>query len=369
MHNSMINDNENGGIMVHKKKMIHLSLGLMACVFAIESNVLNAGRMASYPSSNAPYYPQDRFSSPQDAYSPEPYGRYDNRYDDRYDNAQDPYYAPQASIEADLYPGPDARQGRRDDQDRLRGNDRLPSDPYLAPRSDNRSRDDRDALQSHDRWGSDSRSTQQRNAVPPAAKSSLKVHNDDRFDSGASGWQYRGKPLGTSELNFKKIGKFLGNAGKTGDVPVTKKIKLENPGKFVKISFDVLKIDSWDDEKFEFKINQTLMASLLFKLDKTEKNPYIVSSTENKNLGFRGEWSDQIHHFEYIFRNTGTHLISQHPDKYEDRVVPYQDNELYLGFYSYQDQGIDDESWGLDNVRITSADTLEELSEKEGSAA
>jgi len=109
----------------------------------------------------------------------------------------------------------------------------------------------------------------------------------------------------------------------------------------VTIAFDFYEIDSWDFEKFEIFIDNANIISDEFKHDREDfsSGPAINASslifpldTGTNDYGF-SHWSDQGYHYELNYITSAT--------------------SLKLGFGATIGQGINDESWGIDNVLIT----------------
>ena len=158
------------------------------------------------------------------------------------------------------------------------------------------------------------------------------------YFASSSGWTG-----GTIDSTNAYYGSFLGRyaAGtKTNDQDVYKSFSFNRQP--ATISFDLLKIDSWDGESFSAYINNTAAFTRNFSLgasigsDSGSTNGFnwtIAAKDSNSNHGFENGWADQ----------TATVTIA----------LPAGYSNLQIGFGSTLDQGISDESYGIDNFSIT----------------
>jgi hypothetical protein len=168
----------------------------------------------------------------------------------------------------------------------------------------------------------------------------------DSFDS-LSGWTG-----GTLETSSSYYGNFLGrysNGSKTNGQDVSKSFTLNSQP--ATLSFDFIKLDSWDAENFRAYINDTVAFTGNFRYDQA------ISSTSGTTNGFSwtiapkdsfanngfSSWQDQI----------GTVTIS----------LPSGYSNVKIGFGSDLNSDASDESYGIDNLsiiqsNINSTDTL-----------
>ena len=168
----------------------------------------------------------------------------------------------------------------------------------------------------------------------------------DSFDS-LSGWS--GGALDSSSSYY---GSFLGryaNGSKTNGQDVSKSFTLNSQP--ATISFDFLRLDSWDAENFTAYINNTAAFTGNFRFDQaiisasgtTNGFSWTIAAKDSyANHGFSG-WQDQ----------TATITIT----------LPSGYSNIKLGFGSDLNSDSSDESYGIDNLSIiqsnvSSADTL-----------
>ena len=155
----------------------------------------------------------------------------------------------------------------------------------------------------------------------------------EEFTNGATGWTDNTVTTSTGEL-----GSFLGRFGGTNCTEGVSKIfdfGIENAGKTVTIDFDMYEIDSWDGEEFIVYINGEEVSSDRMKFDDYYGNT--DGGTETSNNEFTGWGSEDIHHYTL-------------------EAVVDSDGKIKLGFGTTLNQEISDESWGIDNLVITSGD-------------
>ena len=160
---------------------------------------------------------------------------------------------------------------------------------------------------------------------------------NDAFDS-LSGWT--GGVLNNSSSYF---GSFLGRYGigsKTNGQDVSKSFSLSSQP--ATISFDFIKFDTWDGEAFTAYVNDTAAFSGSFRYGQS------ISSASGSTNGFN--WTiapkDSLgtHGFGGWENQTATITITL-PSGYS--------NFNKLGFGSNLDEGISNESYGIDNLTIT----------------
>ncbi|QVL54205.1 MAG: hypothetical protein KFB97_07965 [Cyanobium sp. M30B3] len=166
--------------------------------------------------------------------------------------------------------------------------------------------------------------------------------------SSLDGWT--GGKLDSSSAYY---GSFLGryaNGAKTNGQDTFKSFSLA--GQPATISFDVHRIDSWDWEQFRAYVNDTVAFETTFhqRVDinavSSSTNGYSWTITPKDQRGSHGfgvgfpkaRWDDQ----------TATVTIT----------VPSGRDTIKLGFGSGLDQDIHDESYGIDNLKITTAVSL-----------
>ena len=156
------------------------------------------------------------------------------------------------------------------------------------------------------------------------------------FENGPGGW------LNGSTSHDDAYGNILRGGGSTGQA-TQNTFALEGDSAFAVIGFDMHAIDSWDGESFDIYVDNALVASASFSQNSDSAtgtwvtdNPdisFAMEATSGRgDTGFSGEWTDQSFRMEVRVANPG--------------------NEVTVGFGSTLDQGIGDESWGVDNISV-----------------
>ncbi len=166
------------------------------------------------------------------------------------------------------------------------------------------------------------------------------------FEGGASGWSNNSTTYtGTVLTDF--LGSF-GNGGAT-----SKTFTLPAGANETTISFDFYKMDSWDGENFQIQIGGQTVAARSFNFSTGVASPVggiddtvAVTFSDGVDHGaiVNAGWND------YSFRVELTLTEAQ------IAALPVDANGnpmLQLGFTSTLDQGITDESWGIDNLSIS----------------
>ena len=162
--------------------------------------------------------------------------------------------------------------------------------------------------------------------------SATTITNED-FESGASGWNNNTATDGGSTFTT-----FLGrHSGTGGSQGLYKDFTLSGDQTEVTINFDFYEIDSWDNEYFNIYVNDTLIRQDLYQHNREDAPTGTVdlfggASSPDTNYGFAG-WPDQGIGYSFTYATSGT--------------------SLRLGFGTTINQGLSDESWGIDNVLIT----------------
>ncbi len=116
-------------------------------------------------------------------------------------------------------------------------------------------------------------------------------------------------------------------------------------GQVVKIEFDMYEIDSWDGEKFNVLINGNLSSSVNYHNSSWSivDGGINVGDLSNSSNGGLNGYTEEIHH--YSLQATLDSL-----------------GKVQIGFGSVLDQDITDESWGIDNLQITTVNSGTSLS-------
>ncbi|MBB6521888.1 cadherin repeat domain-containing protein [Pseudoteredinibacter isoporae] len=169
------------------------------------------------------------------------------------------------------------------------------------------------------------------------------------FESGTTGWSNNNTTDGGASLsNF--LGRFSGG-GIFGGGPdaVEKTFALGSGAESAVIEFDLYEIDSWDNENFIIDVNGERIEIPLSYTRDDEANSgtqgsvswSLVPQGPASNLGFTNAWyiqgTDQIH---------TVRIEVQQPS-----------DQLTLKLSSSLDEWVENESWGIDNLRIQSFDS------------
>jgi hypothetical protein len=157
----------------------------------------------------------------------------------------------------------------------------------------------------------------------------------ENFENGtAQGWT-NNTVTTVGEQKTGELTEFLGRFGGTcGSESISKTFDfgIENAGNTVTIEFDMYEIDSWDGEHFKVFTNGKEVSSNAMYWDDCNGNKDGGKATNNNE--FTGYGAEEIHHYSL-------------------QATVDKNGHVKLGFGSTLDQGIADESWGIDNVTIT----------------
>ncbi|MEZ9602511.1 tandem-95 repeat protein, partial [Vibrio sp. 10N.261.55.A10] len=178
--------------------------------------------------------------------------------------------------------------------------------------------------------------------MPELSIASDLVIASDNFESGSNGWN-----TGTESSQGFESGDMLGRIGGTGgDEAVSKTYDIPSDVSEVNISFSFYEIDSWDGESFQIFVGGEELTSLDNSAFRTQDGTTTLYDSEGNEVGevvhgvSQGEgfsgWNDQAHQINL--------------------TVPVEDGQLELGFGSTLNQGVSDESFGIDNIEITVSD-------------
>ena len=173
---------------------------------------------------------------------------------------------------------------------------------------------------------------------------------DETFDSTLGGWQRpsseHGSPIvrqGSSVSSDYVMGGFANGSKDSLGRDIWRDLSLSGDG--ASISFDFLRLDTWDGETFKIYANNEVIASIPFLYSRNESTP--ISGTTAS--GYR---------YAMVPLTTldlnGNALVDQ---KFKVVIdVPVAVTTLRIGFGSTLDQNAADESWAIDNFRVN--DTL-----------
>jgi hypothetical protein len=166
----------------------------------------------------------------------------------------------------------------------------------------------------------------------------------DDFENGAGFWVG-----GVTDGSQDAFGGILGPyGGSNGDEIVTRTFDLLSGYDYATVEFDMLAIDSWDNEEFIIFVDGSPVSSYNFAWQQdgvtgawTTSDPnFNISITPNgsrSQLGYSSNWSDQVYSVSVQVTNPGP--------------------SMSIGFGSTLDQSVADESWGVDNLQVTSTNT------------
>ena len=189
---------------------------------------------------------------------------------------------------------------------------------------------------------------------------------EEDFEGGATGWSDNiTTNLGGELTEF--LGRFGGTDGKEG-VSKTFNLGIENAGKIVDIEFDMFELDSWDGsndfnriaedgkiESFQVFVNGSKMADDEYDAftsdeignskDDSDGGKQVGNLSYDANGGWGDKDSDranneEIHHY----------VVQARVDA---------NGEVKLGFGSTLNQEIDDESFGIDNIKISHSNNID----------
>jgi hypothetical protein len=146
------------------------------------------------------------------------------------------------------------------------------------------------------------------------------------------------------------LGRFLGRFGGNSDgsqaVFKTYDFGENRAGQTVEINFDMIEMDSWNGELFKVFINnaESSVQSYWFTSNQIRDGGIDVGDLSNgANEGFNGSaYTEEVHHYTL-------------------RAVLDTDGRVTLGFGAKLDQAVSDESFGIDNVVITTDVSATEL--------
>lgn len=164
----------------------------------------------------------------------------------------------------------------------------------------------------------------------------------DTFEAGTTG-SFVGGALGYSD----ELSNLLRGGGSDGEQMARATYDLDPDLEYAVMSFDMVAIDSWDGENFNVYVNDEVVATASFdyrangvgtwQTDNPDVSVSISHNDDLGNMGFDNGWPDQSASMQITVRNPG--------------------EQVSLGFGSTLDQGVDDESWGVDNVRVVSTNS------------
>lgn len=170
------------------------------------------------------------------------------------------------------------------------------------------------------------------------------------FENGrADGWA--GATVSDDDPAF---GSFLGRFGGTGgDEMVHKTWSLDPDAGFAVVEFDLHAIDTWDLERVNIFLNSQIASQRSFS-----SHTYDEGQGMTYDAGLAGvniTYTTLRETAEYGYSARGDANQSSLDESMRVRmIVTDPGDSLKLGFGSTLNQSISDESWAVDNVRVTS---------------
>lgn len=169
------------------------------------------------------------------------------------------------------------------------------------------------------------------------------IVQQDVFENGAGNW------IGGALASDENYGGLLRGGGSDGEQAAQSTYELDADMEYAVLEFDMTAIDSWDGEEFQIYVNDAVVATATFNNASgngigdtwTISNPDIeisMTAGEFGHGGFDSDWQDQSMNVQIQMRNAGENVT--------------------LGFGSTLNQSVQDESWGVDNVRVTSTNSV-----------
>ena len=179
----------------------------------------------------------------------------------------------------------------------------------------------------------------------------------ENYEHGASGWSF-GRTAKQSNGN-DYLGNHGGYGSHTAHMPEAKSFALQENTEKVVLEFDFLEIDSWDNERFFIEIDgkQVNLGSFNWRANEgatsfdvgdgiTVEKGAAVKTVQTRNATDFWAHNDSLHTFKITLDN---------PD------FRNADGKLDLKFGAALSGGSWEESWGVDNLRITEFDSAVSL--------
>lgn len=173
----------------------------------------------------------------------------------------------------------------------------------------------------------------------------------DNFDNGlAEGWS-----VGTTDDANLNYGGILGRFGGTGGGQmVHKSYDLNGDAGFAVLEFDLHAIDTWDLEDLKIFLNDDVASQRSFSTHSGHADLQREISTDDPNIKvtYTTPTSGELGYWE-----RGD--LATHDETVSVRIeVTDPGTSIKLGFGSTLNQDVNDESWAVDNVRVTSTNDL-----------
>ncbi len=175
----------------------------------------------------------------------------------------------------------------------------------------------------------------------------------DDFENGqAPGWSVPN--IDATDPDFTAI---LGRFGGTGGQQmVHKTFDLDPEAGFAVLEFDMHAIDTWDMENMFVYLNDEVVSQRNFSTHGLDPGRQVAVNTDNPDIQVSYEVTRPAG--EYGFWERGN--TSSYDETVTVRmVVANPGDQIKLGFGSSLNQPVSDESWAIDNVRVTSTNDPE----------
>jgi hypothetical protein len=130
----------------------------------------------------------------------------------------------------------------------------------------------------------------------------------------------------------KVLGRYGGNPSGTEIVSKTYDFGKGWAGQEVRIQFDMIEMDSWDGHEFKVFINGGVNSSRFLNL--SNNGGISIGDLSNSNNNGLNSFPDELHFYNLT-------------------VTLDNNGQVKLGFGSTLDEGTNNESWGIDNVVVT----------------
>jgi hypothetical protein len=161
--------------------------------------------------------------------------------------------------------------------------------------------------------------------------------SSEDFEAGATGWVDNTTTNGGAYLT-NHLGRFSNDGGVQSN---SKTYVLSGTQGYTVIEFDFYRVDSWDTEAFRIFVDDTQIFTQNFTTGAmiiADGSSGVVSWTASElntisaNFAYNS-WTDQMFHFTLTIQNSAAGSVK-------------------LGFGSTTNQGVTDEAWGIDNVKV-----------------
>ncbi|MDD5549467.1 MAG: Ig-like domain-containing protein, partial [Sulfurovaceae bacterium] len=166
------------------------------------------------------------------------------------------------------------------------------------------------------------------------------VLSSETFETTATGWSNNTIKHLTGEMSGF-LGEFAGSSG-AQSVSKTYSFGSEYANQIVTVEFDIYEINTWDAESLRVYINNSVVTSVDYQHEGTYIDGF-DGGIDLGNINTSYTQAEESHHFTL-------------------EVTLDANGNFKLGFGSTTNSGIADESFGIDNVLITTTSTTNDLS-------